>query len=98
MMVRSRATSPEPTLGIIGVGGLAGFVVEGLRRAGDGRRILLAQGCDQGGRSHPPLRLPHHGEHQVMVDGAGLVILSTPPPAVLPCIVLSGCCGGPRFL
>ena len=46
-------------LGIIGVGGLAGFVVEGLRRAGDERAILLSpRGAAVAGEQAAPIGAP----------------------------------------
>src|SRR5215468_3676793 len=74
-------------LGIIGVGGLAGFVVEGLRHAGDDRPILLSP---RGARSAAALAERFGcrvmADNQAVVDNAALVILSTPPPQVLPCL------------
>src|SRR5215472_16874273 len=74
-------------LGIIGVGGLAGFVVEGLRRAGDEREILLSpRGAAQAASLAKRFGCRVAADNQAVLDGAGLVILSTPPAAVLPCV------------
>ena len=74
-------------LGIIGVGGLAGFVVEGLRRAGDEREVLLSPR----GAAHAAQLAKRFGcrvaaDNQAVLDGAGLVIIATPPAKVLSCV------------
>lgn len=75
------------TLGIIGVGGLAGFVVEGLRRAGDRREILLSpRGAAQAASLAGRYGCRVAADNQAVVDGAGLVILATPPSQALACV------------
>jgi pyrroline-5-carboxylate reductase len=79
--------SPAPSLGIVGVGRLASFVVEGLRRTGDGRPILLSprgavRAADLAERFGCQLRTTN----QAVLDGAGIVMLATPPDALLDCL------------
>jgi pyrroline-5-carboxylate reductase len=74
-------------LGIIGVGRLAGFVVEGLRRAGDDRPILLSpRGAATAAELVARFACKVMPDNQAVVDGASLVILATPPSEVLPCL------------
>lgn len=81
------ALSESAPLGIVGVGGLAGVLVEGLRRAGDRRPIILSprnagqsralaerHGCTVG------------GSNQAVVDAASIVLVTTPPAATLDAI------------
>ena len=86
-MAQSREGAGDAVLGIIGVGGLAGFVVEGLRRAGDEREVLLSPR----GAAHAAQLAKRFGcrvaaDNQAVVDGAALVIIATPPAAVLSCL------------
>jgi pyrroline-5-carboxylate reductase len=86
-MAQSYERAAEDALGIIGVGGLAGFVVEGLRRAGDEREILLSpRSAAQAAHLAKRFGCRVAADNQAVLDGAGLVILSTPPAAVLPCV------------
>lgn len=83
----SRDPSEGLTLGFLGVGGLATFVIEGLRRSGDGRRIVLsprgaAAGADLAGRFDCAV-MP---DNQSVVDEADIVIVSTPPREVIACV------------
>jgi len=75
------------TLGFLGVGGLASFVIEGLRRSGDDRPILLSprgarRSAELAGRYGCDVAL----DNQSVVDGADMVIVSTPPKEVLACV------------
>jgi pyrroline-5-carboxylate reductase len=86
-MAQSRGVAGGPPLGIIGVGGLAGFVVEGLRRAGDEREILLSpRGAAQAARLAERFGCRVAADNQAVADGAGLVIVATPPGQALACI------------
>jgi pyrroline-5-carboxylate reductase len=84
------ATSSQidhPVLGIIGVGGLAEFIIEGLRRAGDRRQILLsprgvARASDLAGRFDCRVM----GSNQAVLEGADLIMVATPPPEILACV------------
>jgi pyrroline-5-carboxylate reductase len=78
---------PEPVLGIVGVGGLAGFVVAGLRRAGDDRRILLSpRGAARAAELAERFGCQVAASNQAVLDGAGIVVLATPPAALLDCL------------
>ncbi len=84
---RSDTPIPEDTLGILGVGGLADFVVHGLRRAGDTRRILLsprnaARAADLAAACGAEIQ----PDNQAVVDGADLILVATPPAAVYDCL------------
>ena len=73
-------------LGIIGVGGLAGFVVEGLRRAGDERAILLSpRGAAAAGLS-ARFGARVMADNQSVIDGAGILLVATPPAETLACL------------
>ena len=86
-MAQSREGAGDAVLGIIGVGGLAGFVVEGLRRAGDEREILLSpRGAAQAAHLAKRFGCRVAADNQAVVDGAALVIIATPPAAVLACV------------
>ena len=86
-MAQSREGAGDAVLGIIGVGGLAGFVVEGLRRAGDEREILLSpRGAAQAAHLAKRFGCRVAADNQAVVDGAALVIIATPPAAVLSCL------------
>lgn len=72
------------TLGIVGVGRLARFMVEGLRHAGDHRTILLSP------RNHGTAHelSAFHGctvasDNQAVVDGSDAVIVAVPPKDAL---------------
>ena len=68
------------SLGIIGVGQLAGYFVAGLRRGGDSRRILLAPRNLQTANE---LALQHQcevlGSNQAVVNQSDIVLLATRP-------------------
>lgn len=68
------------TLGIIGTGGLATFVVEGLRRAGDRRRILLSpRGAATAAALVAGFGCTVAGSNADVAAGAGILLLATPP-------------------
>ncbi|OMH25826.1 pyrroline-5-carboxylate reductase [Motiliproteus sp. MSK22-1] len=73
------------TLGIIGVGQLAGYLIAGLRRGGDRRRILLAPRNLQTAKE---LALQHQCEvldsNQAVADQSDIVLLATRPEQSLP--------------
>ena len=71
-------------IGIVGVGRLAGFLVEGLRRSGHADPILLsprnARRCaDLAARFDCRVM----GDNQAVLDGASVVIVAVPPREVL---------------
>jgi pyrroline-5-carboxylate reductase len=72
------------TLGIVGVGRLATFMIEGLRRAGDRRDILLsprnAVTAAELARAHGCTLMP---DNQAVLDRASLVVVATPPAQTL---------------
>ena len=76
-------TGPE-SLGIIGVGNLAQFIVRGLRHAGDRRDIVLSPR----GAAMARQLADAHGcriapDNQAVVDAAPLVLVATPPKDAL---------------
>ena len=72
------------TIGIIGVGGLAGFLVEGIRRGGDRRRILLSpRNASRAAALAQRFGCRIAQSNQAVVDGAAIVIVATPPKAAL---------------
>lgn len=74
-------------LGIIGVGGLAGFVVEGLRRAGDTRPIILSPRNPQKAEDLARrFNCAVAADNQGVVDAADIVIVATRPPDTLAAI------------
>lgn len=86
-MDQSLGTGAGAPLGIVGVGGLARFVVEGLRRAGDRREILLSpRGAAQAASLAERFGCRIAADNQAVVDGAGPVIVSTPPSQALACL------------
>lgn len=72
------------SLGIIGVGNLAQFVVQGLRHAGDGRDIVLSP---RGAAMARQLADAHGcriaADNQAVVDAGPLVLVATPPKDAL---------------
>jgi pyrroline-5-carboxylate reductase len=79
-------TESQP-LGVIGVGGLAGVLVEGFRRAGDRRPILLSpRNADQSRRLAERFDCASLPTNQAVVDGAAIVLVTTPPAATLAAI------------
>jgi pyrroline-5-carboxylate reductase len=74
-------------MGIIGVGGLADFVVQGLRRAGDRRGILLSP---RNAERATALAAQCDGQvmesNQAVIDGADLILVAVPPAAVYDCV------------
>lgn len=74
-------------LGIVGVGGLAEFVVEGLRHAGDERRILLSpRGAAQAADLAHWFGCEVLASNQAVLDAAEAIIVATPPKAILDCV------------
>jgi pyrroline-5-carboxylate reductase len=75
------------TLGIIGVGELADFVLRGLRRAGDKRPVYLSP--RNAGHAAALARdcaadiLP---DNQAVLDAADLILVAVPPKAVYSCV------------
>jgi len=81
------AETDSRPLGIIGVGGLAGVLVEGFRRAGDRRPILLSpRNADQARRLAERFGCAALSTNQAVVDGAAIVLVTTPPAATLAAI------------
>ena len=79
-------TESQP-LGFIGVGGLAGVLVEGFRRAGDRRPILLSpRNADQSRRLAERFGCAALSTNQAVGDGSAIVLVTTPPPATLAAI------------
>jgi pyrroline-5-carboxylate reductase len=78
------------TIGIVGVGRLAGFLIEGLRRGGCTAPILLSprnaiRAADLAQRFDGQV-MP---DNQAVVDGAGIVLVAVPPrdvPTVVGCL------------
>ena len=81
------AQTDSRPLGFIGVGGLAGVLVEGFRRAGDRRPILLSpRNADQARRLAERFDCTALSSSQAVVDGAAIVLVTTPPAATLAAI------------
>ena len=75
------------SLGIVGVGGLAEFVVEGFRHAGDSRRILLSpRGAARAADLARRFDCAVMPSNQAVLDAAEAVIVATPPKAVIDCV------------
>jgi pyrroline-5-carboxylate reductase len=75
------------TLGIVGVGRLAEFVVEGLRHGGDGRRILLSpRGAAMAADLSRRFRCEVVASNQAVLDAADAVMVATPPKDALDCV------------
>ena len=67
-------------IGIIGVGRLAGFLVEGLRRGGCTAPILLSPRNAKRAADWPSrFDCRVLGDNQAVVDGAALVVMAVPP-------------------
>lgn len=74
-------------LGIVGVGGLAEFVVEGYRHAGDSREILLSpRGAVRAADLARRFGCRVMASNQAVLDAADAVIVATPPKAVIDCV------------
>jgi pyrroline-5-carboxylate reductase len=74
-------------LGIVGVGGLAEFVVEGFRHAGDRRRILLSpRGAERAADLARRFACEVMPTNQAVLDAADMVIVATLPNAVIDCL------------
>ncbi len=87
MAAEGNKDKAEAALGIIGVGGLAGFVVEGLRRAGDERAILLSpRGAAVAGELAARFGARVMADNQSVIEGAGIVLVATPPAETLSCL------------
>jgi pyrroline-5-carboxylate reductase len=72
------------TLGIIGVGGLATFIVEGLRHGGDHRPILLSpRNARQAAALAARCAATVASDNQAVVNGADIVMVATPPKVTL---------------
>lgn len=77
----------DDTLGILGVGKLAEFVVAGLRRGGDRRSILLSpRGAERAGALARRFGCTAMPDNQGVVDGAAIVLVATPPKETVPCL------------
>jgi len=75
------------TLGIIGVGDLATFIVEGLRHGGDHRPILLSpRNAHRAAALAARCRATIASDNQAVVDGADIVMVATPPKVTLDAI------------
>lgn len=75
------------TLGIVGVGGLAEFVVEGYRHAGDQREILLSpRGAARAADLAKRFRCRIMPSNQAVLDAADNVMVATPPKEVIACV------------
>lgn len=74
-------------VGIIGVGGLAGFVVEGLRAGGDNRPVMLSpRNAVQAELLARRFGCTVAADNQEVVDSTGIVIVATRPPDTLAAI------------
>lgn len=83
----SAATPSSAILGIIGVGGLADFVVQGLRRAGDRRKVLLSpRNAERAASLAQQCDAEVMPDNQAVVDAAGLILVAVPPAAVYDCV------------
>jgi pyrroline-5-carboxylate reductase len=75
------------TLGIIGVGGLAEYCIEGFRRSGDQRDILLSpRNAERAADLAKRFGCRIMPSNQAVVDAADAVMVATPPKAVLNCV------------
>ncbi|MGE0213141.1 MAG: NAD(P)-binding domain-containing protein [Parvibaculaceae bacterium] len=75
------------TFGIIGVGGLAEFVVEGLRHAGGDLPILLSpRGAKRAADLSKRFDCRIAPDNQAVVDQSDLVMVATAPPDVIGCV------------
>jgi pyrroline-5-carboxylate reductase len=77
-------------IGIVGVGRLAGFLVEGLRHGGCTSRILLSpRGALRAAELARRFGCEVLADNQAVVDGAGIVVVAVPPrdvPTVVGCL------------
>jgi pyrroline-5-carboxylate reductase len=72
------------TLGIVGVGRLASFMIEGIRKSGDRRAILLSpRNADTARRLATEYDCKVVADNQTVIDGADEVIVATPPKDAL---------------
>lgn len=75
------------TLGIIGVGDLAAFVIEGLRQAGDERTVLLSpRNREKSAELSARFDARVMPDNQAVADNADLVMVATRPPQILECV------------
>ena len=75
------------TFGVVGVGRLAEFVIEGLRHGGDGRRILLSpRGAAMSADLARRFKCEVMASNQAVLDAADAVMMSTPPKDTLECV------------
>lgn len=75
------------SLGIVGVGRLAEFVIEGFRRAGDRRPILLSpRGAARAADLADRFDCRVMASNQAVVDAAEAIIVATPPKAIIDCV------------
>ncbi len=75
------------SLGIVGVGGLAEFVVEGYRHAGDRREILLSpRGAARAADLARRFDCRVMPSNQAVLDAADAVMIATPPKDAIACI------------
>lgn len=74
----------DETLGIIGTGGLAAFLVEGLRHGGDRRAILLSpRNAETAADLAKRFGATIAAGNQAVIDGAEIVVVATPPKTTL---------------
>jgi pyrroline-5-carboxylate reductase len=72
------------TLGIIGTGRLASFLVGGLRHAGDRRRIVLSpRGAETAAHLAAHYGCEVAATNQDVVDAGGATIVAVPPQVTL---------------
>lgn len=72
------------TLGIVGVGRLASFMIEGIRKSGDRRPILLSpRNAEMAKRLAADHDCEVAADNQAVIDGADVVIVATPPKDAL---------------
>jgi pyrroline-5-carboxylate reductase len=86
-MAFTSSVTTETALGIIGVGGLADFVVQGLRRAGDRRKILLSpRNAERAAMLVKQCDATIMPDNQAVIDAAELILVAVPPAAVYDCV------------
>lgn len=70
----------KPSIGFIGIGVLADYLVKGIRHAGDDRQITLSpRGKDNAQALSAQFDLPIAADNQGVVDVSDMVVLSTKP-------------------
>lgn len=83
------------SLGIVGVGGLAEFVIEGYRHAGDRREILLSpRGAARAADLARRFGCRVMPSNQAVLDAADAVMIATPPKEVIACVKALNWCRG----